>query len=516
MSFGQASIDVLPTTKDNGPRLLVTLYQDRNAMWSIVGADGQVYSKSTRPRRVSGWTVAEMGADSEPRVIACGPGTGGNGLNLWVRELRLGDESQSQVTVDGAREENGPVTLVTTHGLLITVEEWYAKRELKMFDADLTPMRCVADWPEWRLLQSSATRVRACDVDGDGYDELLCATKSLVWTMRVEEVADGVVRLSPPLWSVRNEDLSAEMFRFDAGRGIVIVRRGRMLQALALSSGKPRWYCPIPFADVFGMTPYQLIYGQDAKMDVPHLLFSNRERSYCVQATPGVAQARSSDEMRVGSASVARLIPDLYRSPPRLAPETHDPRLRAGLPWVPHPDYQDWSREFHFYLQSTILSLCLVVLPFGFALWIGTRRQWGLRTMLAAPFVIGVFISAVLMQSDQINQHGRFAMAFVPIPVILLGAIAVHALIGQRWWRLAGLYVTVAIMCLLTALYFLATDRRLLGQTYFWDGWYWILLYGTYQTGCLLVLTSIPYVPVTAWLRRRSNRPRYGFERDRF
>ncbi|MCA9208789.1 MAG: hypothetical protein KDA55_10560, partial [Planctomycetales bacterium] len=400
-SFGRASIDVLPTTKDDRPRLLVTLYWNRDAMWSVVSADGQVQNVSPQARRVGGWTVAEMGTGSPSRLIACGPGAGGDGKSLWVRDLELQGASQNEVTFDGAPEGNKPVMLRTPHGMLITVEEWYSSRKLKLFDANLTPMRCVSDWSEWLDLQKSTMRVGACDVDGDGYDELLCATNSFVWTMRVETGVDGVVRLSPPLWSARNNDLSAELFRFEAARGIVIVRRGRMLQALAVSTGKPQWYCQIPFADVLGMHPYQLIYGRNALMELPHLLFSDRDRAYCIQAVPSVAQSRSG-ELQVGNTNVARLIPDLHRGPPRLAPESYDPRLRTGLPWVPHPDYQDWNREYQFHLQSVGLSVCLVVLPLGFAIWIGSRRQWGLRTMLAAPFVIGVFISALLVQSDQI------------------------------------------------------------------------------------------------------------------
>jgi hypothetical protein len=321
-------------------------------------------------------------------------------------------------------------------------------------------------------VQAAVTRgVRAwtIDAEGDGADELIFLTESSLALLRPDD-------LEKPIWQ-----LAERHSEFDRMMGvlpdekapgrIVVLGGGRdhSLRGIDPATGRCVWTC-------VGPTPPSLFVSEQTATLLsaphgdlpPHALYRFQ------------SQALVRRGVRVDEASDAWLA--FARPAPTRTPAGHDPRLLRPMPWAP----QDFERAEmpKLFLWGAFYGLALAAIPTAFAGWMVWRRQWGMKTMLLAPVVVGVTMLAFLLGPEDNDFHtpwNKLIVAFFAAgpPMFALATLAVW--LRQGRWRRVAIWIAVAV---LTGLAIMALSLFVLGpdgatqlqpgERYSWEGWYFM------------------------------------------
>ncbi len=356
-----------------------------------------------------------------------------------------------------------------------------ARQQLMIFDSQGKPLSAGSQ-AEGRRRSHERLRVWPCDADGDGNDELLVVDERTMALVRADDPATVI-------WQQPLEIRQYGVLDVRAARGeqppTVVVRDSekRAYVALRADDGRPLWSCPMTedLRHYSETDPTRLVFNDRDPGQPPHLVLQGALETVCRQAT-------SSDAARAGAA--------VFRPPPLLEPPPRDSRLRRQLPWNLYWENQNWGELAVVNLWSAFLSVTLLILPAAFLLRMIQLRRFGMRMLLAAPAVVALMV--IVLQSDDPSSlrslpPNKWLTALMALPVLLfLGVLAWAAVRRKRRLVLllvaAPLVLSLVMAVLTLGAEIFANQPLQPGEYYELNGWYWVMLYGVYITGWLLVL----------------------------
>jgi serine/threonine protein kinase/outer membrane protein assembly factor BamB len=318
----------------------------------------------------------------------------------------------------------------------------------------------------------------ACDLDGDGFDELLWVLTGDGKTGERLYATRGGFDRKTQLWDrpVDRDDCIAQFLPGGKDRGSVVFVYDRQLKIEALDGRTGRPLGTYGRIDLAPPSP-----GTTPRVFVP-----------------------------LGDSTACRVLPGGPPELPAAAPSAPpDPRLRLDLPWAERSTVA-------FHLTSALYGLLLLALPAGLLYLTVRRRSWRWGLVLLA--YVGLLVAAHLLDwfpKDATSFDELFTMiatmvwaqwitgplgwigvksfrwhrAVLGLPLLAVAAIVIVLLVWGRWRRLGLLAVAVPALAAGAAAVLLWTDDRRYdpAQYYDWSGWYMVLGHGAYLAGGILL-----------------------------
>ncbi len=353
-------------------------------------------------------------------------------------------------------------------------------------------------------LQSQYMPPAACDIDGDGSDELVS------WQLTTIEVIDPR-EPDKPIWSRKFGDASYFELLETQPRGegksplLVVATPGSDNRVFGIdaATGDTVWTSPGPIPRGDGPGVYLM-------PNIVSLLGAPVEQAPLVYyAYEFVGDCRQATFARGEGVGTRGIIPVLAVT----SGLDHDPRVLRDLPWQTGIE-ESWPRVLTFFAWSGLFALTLVILPVGLVGWMIARRRFGLKTMLWLPVVTAVVLMAAMIEPTSDYEFGTFAnrltVAFLATPPLLAVGLLVRWLAVGQWRRAVVWLVTALVVSLLIATAGLVSQARMMPmlpeERYDWSAWYEVLLPGGYLTSWLMIL-SIVVGTAARWIWKKV-RPR--------
>jgi hypothetical protein len=191
-----------------------------------------------------------------------------------------------------------------------------------------------------------------------------------------------------------------------------------------------------------------------------------------------------------------------------LTPAEYDPRLLRPLPWKPH-DFE--QQEFPTLLSwGAFYGIALAAIPVFFVGWTVRRRQWGMKTMLFAPVVVGLAMLAILISPEDRDFHSpwnKLIVAYFAAGPVIFALATLGLWLRQGRWRRVATWICVALAAgvavMAVSLAFVEPDSASAlqpGERYTWDGWYYMYLPVLYlMSWLLLIVVTGTWLLRTAW-----------------
>lgn len=329
----------------------------------------------------------------------------------------------------------------------------------------------------------------ACDVDGDGSDEV-------VFKEERDLIAARPDRLDEPVWKRTFGSSPKTVLAIEPARGrrasiiAVATQAGdNRVVGLDAATGKTVWTCPGPVPRGMDGTSYlvpnelALLGANDEHL--PLVLYTYGFVNCCRQAVLHDVAARAPAEASFATRGVS-VTPAILTTP------VHDPRWKRSLPW--HSPYDNWRQALPFFGWAMFFSLVLVVVPAGYCLRLIARRQFSLLELLVLPVVLGIFFFGAFLRAPLDNDFeglpARLAIGTVVAPNILLVAMLVRWALARQWKRITGwiaFSLLVAIVFAGLSLYTsLQREPLAAEETYDLAGWYVVWFPAVYLTACLV------------------------------
>jgi hypothetical protein len=357
--------------------------------------------------------------------------------------------------------------------------------------------------------QSTVTRgVRtwAIDAEGDGVDELIFLTENSLALLRPDD-------LENPVWQIaeRNSEIDRLLGVLPdetAPGRIVVLGGGRdySVRGVDAATGSFVWTCVGPSPPSLSINEQTATLLNPPRKDVPpHALY--RFQSQALVRRGVRIQAPSGDWLA-------------FARPATRTPITHDPRQLRPLPWAP----QEFERQEMPKLAAwaVFYGITLAAIPMAFVGWMVRRRQWGMKTLLLAPAVVGLAMLAFLISPEDNDFHSganKFLVAFLGAgpPMFALATLAVW--LSQGRWRRVVLWISVAVLTVVVimtfSLFVLARDdvtQLQPGERYSWEGWYFMFPPVLYVMSWLLlfVVGGRLIRKLVRWLRNRPQKNARG------
>lgn len=330
----------------------------------------------------------------------------------------------------------------------------------------------------------------ACDVDGDGNDELVVATNTRLAVVQPES-------RNSPIWAtgIDSSDRVLEVASaMDAAPGVIVLLDSGREEVVGLdaTNGKRLWTCPtaMPWVRHSFDQPLQVLFNRQLPEQPPHVLFKDGLQAVCRRAMPVRAEDVKTKELRIQ---------------PTLPTVGRDPRLAIRLPWNPYSEFFNWQRNLVFGAWSSLLAVTLIVIPGRLAGHFMVHRQWSMRTMFVVPVVVGLMILMLRVEGPYFDWNypsSRWLCALTALPGLFFVYYVGRSLVLRQWraLQLFGL-VTLAASVVL-GLVAGAPGLKHPGEYYTLEGWYFIVLYGAYAIGCMMVL-GVPIHWLATNVRRR-------------
>jgi hypothetical protein len=358
------------------------------------------------------------------------------------------------------------------------------------------------------VAQAAVTRgVRAwtIDAEGDGADELIFLTENSLALFRPGD-------LEKPVWQ-----LAERHSEFDRVLGvlpdekapgrIVVLGGGRdySVRGVDAATGRNIWTCVGPSPPSLHVNEQTAALLNAPRDDLPpHTLYRFQ------------SQAVVRRGIRVSEASDAWLA--FARPTATRTPAGHDPRLLRPLPWAP----QDFERqEFpKLFVWGAFYGLLLAAIPTAFVSWMLRRRQWGMKTMLLAPAVVGLAMLAFLLSPEDNDFHApwnKLLVAFFAAGPPMFALVTLAVWLRQGRWRRVAIWITVAgltgCVIMMLSLFVLGPDETTQlqpGERYSWEGWYYLYPPVLYVMSWLLLIAVVGgwlLRRVVRWIRGRKRAP---------
>ena len=347
-------------------------------------------------------------------------------------------------------------------------------------------------------------RFHACDVNGDGNDELVFFHQDALIVSRPESLGE-------PLWrwpvDTLNSHRVTQIVQHPGDASPTIVVRStygdQQVTALDAATGALRWICAGPSSyagDHVESTDDAIVLADTLATGPPRLLFRHRALS---QSYLGRRLAATGD-------AVAESRREVLTPASRIRPaSTTDPRFARQLPGT--LPYVEWEEILLVLAWSCYYSALLLGLPLLYVRWLLRRRQWSLRMWLMLPAVVLLTLTAISTKASEVlfpTWGSRLFGAVATLPLLWVVYRVVSW--GARWqWGRAG--TRVAVFVGLAGLFFLIPWAVALirSENILEDGEYltfrdsqWLLIPAAFLASGCLVLWDLCWLSFV-YLRRR-------------
>ncbi len=466
------------------------------------GRDGQpLWSHSLPPRAPWGGNIetafprlslGDLDGDSVPEVVAV------DHVPDMARSLTVGQSGKQAflaIVLDGRtglprgetwpfRENRPPFepppnpTLVDLDGqgrhlIALLIREEPTTR-LVLLD-DRGQVRHERTFPEVQPLPWSPS-LSACDLDGDGADELvslLAIDGSTIQVFRRD--------LVQPLWSrtLAGPGRLTEVRPGTPDHPGCVVFGGKENTVVGLDgeTGRDRWRGqagegrPGPESNGSPLFNAQLLHSTRPG-DLPRIISGTDSFTTCSLTLPA-------DRSEEG------LVPD--HQPAVLRPAAPDPRQTRPLPWTAQTE-----NLLLMALFVTTLALFLLALPALALAWVVRRRPVRLGRLMLVPVILGLTLAVVRACQPSSSLGAIFLHAAMGLPLVVLSGLSALWLLRRQWRRLLVMAVLVVVAAACLAAFQIHDDapQRSPWQSYSWEGWYWIIAPALYGVGLLM----------TAWM----------------
>ncbi|HZL89320.1 MAG TPA: protein kinase [Pirellulaceae bacterium] len=429
----------------------------------------------------------------------------------WGSEAYAGSWSTSSSSQPGEGELLRPVVLrASGGGRKVATYLPGSRSEMVVFDG--------TGKAQQRKLgqQSDRASLWACDVDGDGVDEVAFLDKSVLIVARPDQ-------LNSPIWTY--DTRSAGLIRILGvlpGSDTAAQSKGSRSPIVALlddptdntvrgfdsATGKLVWSCPGPIPraedDTYLMMNQLALLGAPVK-EPPFIYHGYSFLSRCRQAAwIGDAPGEKSGTRAPDKGAIS--LHGASAAAPVLEPLSDDMRWKRPLPW--NSEYFVWSKAIAFLAWAMFFSVLLVVIPAAYVIRLVWLRRFGLRTLLVLPVVAALFLTGALTSGPPDND---FSTLLRKLSVGVGFAPVVLAFVFLPWWAVKGQFRRIALwLCVslvIGAIWAALALRheslwRPLGpeEGYDWSGWYMTWFPGAFATAWIaLIVIPLKLLAITAW-----------------
>jgi predicted Ser/Thr protein kinase len=367
--------------------------------------------------------------------------SGRSGEVHWTRQFRVA-HSVGQLPQNSPDKVLHPrVTVLRRRGTApwLGLNLWFSPEEVAVIDnrgQDVSRLQLET----LRGAHPGHFRFHACDVDGDGNDELVFFHQDALIVSRPESPGEPLWRW--PVDTLNSHRVTQILEQSGDASPTIVVRStygDQQVTALDAATGTLRWICagPTSYAgDHVELTDDAIVLADAETTGPPRLLFRRRSlaQSYLGHRLDSTGTAVS-ESRREGWDRVSTFRPV----------SAADPRYAGQFPGT--PPHVEWEEILLVLAWSSYYSLLLLGLPLLYVRWLLRRRQWSLRMWLMLPAVVLIMLMAISTRASGVlfpTWGSRLLGAALALPWLWL----VYRVVSwaARWqWRRVGIRTAVFV-----------------------------------------------------------------------
>ncbi len=332
----------------------------------------------------------------------------------------------------------------------------------------------------------------ACDVHGDGVDEIVFVDDSSLHVVAIDQSDESL--WSRKFGSIGQQDILEILPQGPKNSPVIVFGMDptdNSVLGIDAATGRTLWSSPGPITrdaagEVYMVPKERALLGQRPGAP-PLICYAFGSVSECRQAVPRV----DTSSERIGTESDFK---SMGIAPVNRQASLSDNRWLRELPWKTQFDSAG-ERLTEFALWGMTFAATMVVLPFGYMTYLISRRQFGLRSFLGLPIVVGVLFLASVLPAPADNDfrttlsRWMVGIGFTP-PLLGICLLAYWWIKGLRWRTSFWIGMILLLSILIATLQFAASFRNaplLPEESIDWTGWHTILWVGAYATSWILV-----------------------------
>jgi serine/threonine protein kinase len=431
---------------------------------------------------------------------------GGSGDVLWTRQFPVAHAVSHLSDNSPARRLHPRIRVLNRRDAepWLGLSLWTSPEEVVVLDhqgTEVSRLRLKTTWGgHW-----GQSHFDACDIDGDGNDELVLFYQDALIASRPETPGE-------PLWrwpvDTLNSHRVTQMIEHpgDVAPTIVIQAQegNNQVTGLDAATGAPRWVCAAPTTHGRDYVELRIsdavILANCEGVGPPRLLFQHRGLFQCYLGRRHTPDGAASQEpRRAGAARGLVLRPAA----------TTDPRYLRPFPGTP-PQVEGHEILLAF-AWSVYYSGLLLGLPLWFISRLARRRQWSLRMWLMLPAVVLLMLTAISTKASGAlfpTWGSRMLGAVSALPMLWLAYRILGSAACWQWQRVGlrttvfiGLVSLVALIPWIVVLFVRGSSLEE-GEHYTYRHSQWLLIPAVYLATWLIFLGDWMWMSIAMLSRR--------------